>query len=213
MAIMISVVIADDHGIVREGLQALIASAPEMEVVAEAEDGDEALDQTLTHRPDVLLMDMSMQGRSGLQLIEAVRRRVPETGVLVLTMHREEQYAIRSIQAGAHGFITKTRPPAELLEALRQVARGQLYITAELAHRLAHQALTGRPDGQPHTQLTQREHEVFMALVQGLTVGAIAAQLHLSSKTVSTHKARIFRKLGVDNLSGLVRYALTNDLL
>ena len=210
---MISIVIADDHGIVREGLRALIASSPEMEVVAEAEDGDQALAQTLAYKPTVLLTDMSMQGCSGLQLIEVVRRRVPKTGVLVLTMHKEEQYAIRSIQAGAHGFITKTSPPAELLEAIHQVARGQLYITTELAHRLARQALTGRTDGQPHTQLTRREHEVFMALAQGLTVGAIADKLHLSSKTVSTHKARIFRKLGVDSLSGLVRYALAHDLI
>jgi len=210
---MISVVIADDHGIVREGLQALIASAPGMKVVAEAKDGNEALDLTLLHKPVVLLMDMSMQGCSGLQLIETIRRRIPETSVLVLTMHQEEQYAIRSFQAGAQGFVTKSRPPAELLDALRQVARGQLYISSELAHKLAHQAITGRSDGQPHMRLTRREHEVFMALVQGLSVGTIADNLHLSSKTVSTHKARTFRKLGVDSLSGLVRYALAHDLL
>lgn len=210
---MIEVVIADDHGIVREGMRSLISSAPEMEVVGEAADGDAALAQVLKCRPTVLLMDMSMPGSSGLQLIEAVRRRAPETFVLVLSMHREEQYAARVIRAGAHGFITKSRPPEELLTALREVARGQLYIPGELAHKLARQALTGQPDDQPHTGLTKREYQVFMALAQGLTVGVIAARLHLSSKTVSTHKARILKKLGVDSLSGLIRYAVAHDLL
>ncbi|WP_163559695.1 response regulator transcription factor [Halomonas sp. NO4] len=210
---MIKVVIADDHGIVREGMRSLISSTPEMEVVGEADNGDAALAQVLKCQPTVLLMDMSMPGNAGLQLVEAVRRRAPDTCVLVLSMHREEQYAARVIRAGAHGFITKSRPPEELLTALREVARGQLYIPGELAHKLALQALTGQPEGQPHARLTKREYQVFMALAQGLTVGVIAARLHLSSKTVSTHKARILKKLDVDSLSGLIRYAVEHDLL
>jgi len=210
---MIKVLIADDHSVVREGMRSLIASAPDMEVVGEAEDGDGAFAALLDNEPGVFLMDMSMPGCSGLQLIERVRRRLPGTRVLVLSMHQEEHYAIRTIRAGAHGFITKTRPPAELLEALRMVARDQLYITAELAQKLAREALTGEKDDQPHRRLSKREHEVFIALVQGKTVGEIAVNLHLSAKTVSTHKARLMDKMGLDSLSDLVRYAIDQELL
>lgn len=210
---MINIYIADDHGIVREGMRSLIASAADMQVVGEAPDGDVALAELGASQADVFLMDMTMPGCAGLQLIELVRRQFPDIRILVLSMHREEHYAIRTIRAGAKGFITKTRPPAELLDALRQVSRGELYITVELAHRLAREALTGEPDEQPHTRLTKREYEVFLSLAQGMTVGEVASMLHLSSKTISTHKARLMDKLGVSNLSALVRYAMANDLI
>jgi len=210
---MIKVFIADDHSIVREGMRSLINSAPDMQVVGEAADGDAALASLLVCKPDLFLMDMTMPGCSGLELIKVVRRRLPDTFVLVLSMHREEQYATHTIRAGAQGFITKTRPPEELLDALRQVARGQLYIPAELARKLAFQALTGQSDDHRHGRLSAREHEVFLALAQGQSVGDIASQLHVSSKTVSTHKARILAKLDVDSLSGLIRYAVSHELL
>jgi len=210
---MISVYIADDHSIVREGIRSLIASAPDMEVVGEAADGDEALRQIPNQNPAVFLMDMSMPGCSGLELIERVRRRAPETRILVLSMHREDLYATRTIRAGARGFITKTRPPAELLEALRTVALGQLYVSRELADRLAQDALTGKPDGEPHARMTKREYEVFLDLARGMNVGDIAEKLNVSSKTVSTHKARLMEKLGANSISDLVRYALSQDLL
>lgn len=210
---MIRVVVADDHSIVREGLRALIAAADDMEVVGEAADGDEGLERVLAHEPDVFLMDMSMPGRAGLPLIQAVRRRSPSTRVLVLSMHREEQYASRVIRAGAQGFITKARPPGELLDALRRVAGGRLYITPELAERVAVEALTGDTPEEPHGRLSNREYEVFLGLARGQTVGQLAESLHLSSKTVSTHKARILDKLGETTLSGLVRYALQHELI
>ncbi len=210
---MISVYIADDHSIVREGIRSLIASAPDMEVVGEAADGDEALRQIPDRKPAVFLMDMSMPGCSGLELIERIRRRAPETQILVLSMHREDLYATRTIRAGARGFITKTRPPAELLEALRKVALGQLYITRELADRLAQDALTGKQEEEPHAQLTKREYEIFLDLARGMNVGDIAEKLSVSSKTVSTHKARLMGKLNARSISDLVRYALSQDLL
>lgn len=210
---MISVYLADDHSIVREGIRALVASAPDMEVVGEASDGDEALRQLPKCQPGVFLMDMSMPGCSGLELIERVRRRAPETQILVLSMHREDLYATRTIRAGARGFITKTRPPAELLEALRKVARGQMYITRELADKLAMDALTGKQDEEPHARMTRREYEVFLDLARGMNVGDIAEKLHVSSKTVSTHKARLMEKLNANSISDLVRYALSQDLL
>lgn len=210
---MINVYIADDHSIVREGIRSLVSSANDMTVVGEAPDGDLALLEVPTLVPTVFLMDMSMPGCSGLQLIEKLRRKVPETKILVLSMHQEALYASRSIRSGAHGFITKTQPPDELLEALRLVSTGELYITKELAQKLARESLTGQVIESAHSRLTKRENEVFSALIKGTTVSEIATQLHLSSKTVSTHKARLMEKLGVRSLSELVRYAITHDLL
>ncbi|MBL3558916.1 MULTISPECIES: response regulator transcription factor [Marinobacter] len=210
---MISVYIADDHSIVREGMRSLIASAADMDVVGEAIDGDQALKELPKFCPAVFLMDMSMPGCSGLELIEKVRRRAPDTRILVLSMHREDLYATRTIRAGAHGFITKTQPPAEILDALRKVARGQVYITTELANKLAMDALTGRGDENPHARMTKREYEIFLDLARGITVGDIAVKLNVSSKTVSTHKARLMEKLDATSISDLVRYALEQDLL
>lgn len=210
---MISVYIADDHSIVREGMRALIASAKDMNVVGEAVNGDQALKELPGLNAGVFLMDMSMPGCSGLELIEKVRRRAPETSILVLSMHREDLYATRTIRAGAQGFITKTQPPGEILDALRKVAAGQLYITTELAKKLAMDSLTGRGDEHPHARMTKREYEIFLDLARGVTVGDIANKLNLSSKTVSTHKARLMEKLNATSISDLVRYALSQDLL
>lgn len=210
---MISVYIADDHSIVREGMRSLITSAPDMEVIGEAPDGDQALREIPGCAPSIFLMDMSMPGCSGLELIEKIRRRAPDTRILVLSMHREDHYATRTIRSGASGFITKTRPPEELLEALRKVSRGEVFITQELANKLAMGALTGHSEEELHTRLTKREYEIFLDLARGRTVGDIADGLSVSSKTVSTHKARLMEKLGADSISDLVRYALAQDLL
>ncbi|WP_349342695.1 response regulator transcription factor [Marinobacter sp. MMG032] len=210
---MISVFVADDHSIVREGMRSLVSSAADMEVIGEASDGDKALDQVPKLGPSVFLMDMSMPGCSGLELIEKLCRRAPDTKILVLSMHREDHYAIRTIRAGARGFITKTRPPDELLDALRRVAKGDLYITQELANKLAMGALTGKSDEEPHTRMTKREYEIFLDLARGMTVGDIADKLCVSSKTVSTHKARLMEKLGAQSVPDLVRYALAEGLL
>lgn len=210
---MIRVYIADDHSIVREGMRALISSVPDMEVVGEATDGDQALQEVPAVEPDVFLMDMTMPGCSGLQLIEKIRDRARRTRILVLSMHKEELYATRTIRAGAQGFITKTRPPLEIIEALQVVARGQIYITQELAQRLARETLTGHSEEQPHVNLTKREYEIFIDLAQGKSVGEIANKLYVSSKTVSTHKARLMNKLGISTMSDIVRYALSHGLV
>lgn len=209
---MINVFIADDHSIVREGVRSMVSSAPDMKVVGEAADGDQALRGVLGLQPTVFLMDMSMPGCSGLQLIEKVRRCAPKTRILVLSMHQEDLYATRTIRAGAQGFITKSRPPSELLDALREVASGQIYVTRELAQKLAREALTGENNEQPHTRLSKREYEIFLDLVNGVTVSQIASKLNVSSKTVSTHKARLMEKLAVESLSELVRYAVSHEL-
>lgn len=209
----IRLIIADDHAIVREGLRSVFASQGDMEVVAEASDGDEALTEVLQHRPHVVLLDLTMPGCSGQQLIALLARKAPATAVLVVSMHREEQYAAPMIRAGARGFITKTRAPKELIDATRKVAAGEIFISPELAQKIALGTFGGATGEAEHERLSAREQQVLAALANGQNVTAIAERLHLSPKTVSTHKARIFRKLGVDNLSALVRYALDHDLL
>lgn len=209
----IKIVIADDHAIVREGLRAVFAGQTDMEVIAEASDGDEALTAVVQHRPHVLLLDLTMPGCTGQQLIAKVTRRAPTTAILIVSMHREEQYAAPMIRAGARGFVSKTRAPKELVDAARKVAAGEVFISSELAQRIALTAFSGARAGAEHERLSAREQEVLTALARGQNVTYIAERLYLSPKTVSTHKARIFHKLGVENISELVRYALNHDLL
>ena len=208
---MIRVVLADDHTILREGLRQLLGAAPEIEVVGEAADGHEVLARVRALDFDVLLLDMSMPGKSGIELIKQVKSERPKLRVLVLSMHEESQYAVRAIKAGASGYVTKDSAGTQLVTALRRVAAGGAFITPEVAEQLA---LGAMPDAQgpPHTRLSDREFEVFQRLVAGETVTDIAARLNLSGKTVSTHKARLMEKLGLDNQAALVRYAMKHGL-
>jgi len=208
---MIRVVIADDHTILREGLRQLLGSAPDITVVSEAADGHQVMQRVRTDEFDVLLLDMSMPGKSGIELIKQVKAERPKLRVLVLSMHEEEQYAVRAIKAGASGYVTKDSAATQLVTAIRKVAAGGAFITAEVAEQLA---LGAMPDaeGPLHARLSDREYEVFQLLVDGVTVTDIAARLNLSAKTVSTHKARLMEKLGIDNPADLVRYAMRHHL-
>ncbi len=208
---MIRVAIADDHTILREGLRQLLSGAPEVEVVAEAADGDEALALARTGGFDVLLLDLSMPGKSGIELIKHIKGERPRLHVLVLTMHEESQYAVRAIKAGAAGYVTKDRAATELVDALRAVAGGGAHVSANVAQALVLAAMPGA-SRLPHERLSDREFQVFDLLVRGVSVTDIAERLHLSSKTVSTHKARLMEKLDIDNPAELVRYALRHGL-
>jgi len=208
---MIRVAIADDHTILREGLRQLLSAASDVEVVAEAADGHEALALARAGGFDVLLLDMSMPGKSGIELIKQIKGERPRLHVLILSMHEESQYAVRAIKAGAAGYVTKDRAATELVDALRTVAGGGAHVSANVAQALALAAMPGAT-GLPHERLSDREFEVFDLLVRGLTVTDIAGKLNLSSKTVSTHKARLMEKLGIDNPAELVRYALRHGL-
>ena len=208
---MIRVVIADDHRILREGLKQLLQSAPDLTVVGEAGDGHEALAQVRGTDFDVLLLDMSMPGKSGMELIRQVKAERPKLRVLVLSMHEEHQYAVRSIRAGASGYLTKESAALELVAAIRKVAGGGAYISAEVAEQLALASMP-RAEGPPHTLLSDREYQVFRRLVAGAAVTQIAGDLNLSVKTVSTHKARLMEKLGVGNQAELIHYALKHRL-
>jgi len=209
---VIRVVIADDHKILREGLKQLLIGAGDLDVVDEAADGHQVLDKIRTLDIDVLLLDMSMPGKSGMELIRQVKAERPRLRVLVLSMHEEHQYAVRAIRAGASGYLTKESASSQLVAAIRKVASGGAYISAEVAEHLAHDAMPGAADRPLHASLSDREYQVFVRLVSGESVSEIALALHLSAKTISTHKARLMEKLQVDNNADLVRYAVRHRL-
>ena len=208
---MIRVVVADDHQILREGLKQLLLAAGDLQVVGEAADGFEVLQRIRTLDFDVLLLDMSMPGKSGVELIKQVKAEKPKLRILVLSMHEEHQYAVRAIRAGASGYLTKESAAPQLVAAIRKVAGGGAFISAEVAERLALDAMP-HADRPLHESLSDREYQVFRALVNGQTVSEIASALHLSAKTVSTHKARLMEKLQVQSNAEIVHYALKHRL-
>jgi DNA-binding NarL/FixJ family response regulator len=208
---MIRLVIADDHAIVREGLKRIVADAPGLQIEAEAADGNEVMRIVREREFDVLVLDLSMPGRSGMELIKLVKAERPKLRILVLSMHQETQYAVRAIKSGASGYLTKESAPGQLVQAIQKIAGGGAYISPEVAEQLALGAMPGG-EKAPHEALSDREFEVFRQLVAGSTVTEIAAILKLSVKTVSTHKANLMGKLGVANQSELVRYAIRHGL-
>ncbi len=209
---MIRIVIADDHAIVREGLKRIVADAPDFQIVGEAADGTEVMRVVREQEFDVLVQDLSMPGRSGMELIKLVKAEKPKLRVLVLSMHQELQYAVRAIKSGASGYLTKESAPAQLVQAIRKIAGGGAFISAEVAEQLALGAMPGKEAAAPHETLSDREFEVFRLLVNGASVTDIATRLTLSAKTVSTHKANLLQKMGFTNQSELIRYALKHGL-
>ena len=209
---MIRVVIADDHTIVREGLKQLLGAATDLEVVGEARDGHEALKIVRDTDFDVLLLDLSMPGKGGLELIKQVRDEKPKVRIVVLSMHAEHQYAVRAIRTGASGYLTKDTAATQLVAAIRKVAGGGAFISAEVAEQLALSAMP-HAEGPPHASLSNREYQIFQLLVAGKAVSDIAQQLNLSVKTVSTHKARLLEKMGLASQAELVHYAIKHRLV
>ncbi|WBY02481.1 response regulator transcription factor [Ramlibacter tataouinensis] len=210
---MIRLVIADDHAIVREGLKRIVGEAGGLQVVGEAADGGEVMQRVRELDFDVLVLDLSMPGRSGMELIKLVKAEKPRLRILVLSMHQETQYAVRAIKSGASGYLTKESAPAQLEQALRKIAAGGAYISAEVAEQLALGAMPGAASAAPHESLSHREFEVMRRLAAGESVTDIATALNLSVKTVSTHKANGMAKLGLHNQTELVRYALKHGLI
>jgi DNA-binding NarL/FixJ family response regulator len=209
---VIRIVLADDHTIVREGLKQLLAAAAGLEIVGEASDGHEVMKVVRELDFDLLLLDMSMPGKSGIELIKQVRTEKPKLRILILSMHEERQYAIRAIRAGASGYLTKESASRQLVEAIRKVATGGAFISAEVAEQLA---LGAMPDAKTtlHESLSDREFQIFRMIVDGKSVSDIAERLNLSVKTVSTHKANIMQKMRMETAGELIRYALTHRLV
>ena len=206
---MIRVLLVDDHTLVREGLKQLLTATTDLRVADEACNGEEALALVKVNDYDLAVLDMSMPGLSGIELIKRLRLEKPRLRLLVLSMHGEAQYAARALKAGAAGYLTKDSAAAQLVSAIRKVAGGGVHISEAAAAQLV-----GSPnaDVARHARLSNREFEVFRLLVQGRGPTEIAAQLHLSVKTVSTHKTRIFEKMGLESTADLVRYAVENQL-
>jgi DNA-binding NarL/FixJ family response regulator len=209
---VIRLVLADDHQMVRQGFRRIIESHPDMALVAEASDGDELLALLPEARPDVLLLDISMPGCGFIPLMRVLSEEYEKLPVLVVSMHPEEHWAIRALKAGASGYLTKTHSAEELAEGIRQVHAGKKYITREMAEVLAgHFGKRRMPSAVE--SLSPREFEVLRALGSGKMVKTIARELGVSSKTVSTFRARIFEKLGVESTAELVRFAVEHDLV
>jgi DNA-binding NarL/FixJ family response regulator len=204
--------VVDDHTVVREGLTRILEGAGRGWAVTAACNGYEALDWIRRHPVDVAIVDLSMPGMSGIDLIRRIRAESANTRALVLSMHAEEQYALRAFKAGASGYVTKDRASAELVDAIRKVAGGGAYVTPSLAERVVQQ-LNGGQDAAPHERLTDREMEVLRRVVAGERLSDIATELHLSVKTISTHKRRIQDKLGLPSTAALVRYGMEHGLV
>ncbi|MDH0738102.1 response regulator transcription factor [Achromobacter spanius] len=208
---MITLMLADDHTLLREGLRRLLEQAGDITVAGEARDGSEALRQLAMRPWDLIVLDMSMPGRDGVGLIRQIKADFPKVPILVLTMHGEQQYAVQAIKAGAAGYLTKDSAADELVQAVRKVAAGGRYLSRSLAESIVFER-HGDVSGLPHLLLSDRELSVFRYLASGMSNSDIARQLCLSIKTVSTYKGRILVKMQLRNQADLVRYAIKHDL-
>lgn len=208
----IEVLVADDHAIIRDGLRRILADTEDLVVAGEAENGNQALALVRDRDWGAVVLDLSMPGRSGLDLLKAIKTERPALPVLVFTMHAEEQYAVRAMRAGASGYLSKESNSDLLLPALRKVAHHGMYVSSKVAELLA---LDVSPStvGRPHSRLTDREFEIFRRIVRGDTPTEIAGELSLSIKTISAHKAHILEKLGLSSHVELIRYAFDNALV
>lgn len=209
---MIRILVADDHAVVRQGVKQILAEVGDMTVKDEAQNGSETLKKVNEQEYDVVLLDISMPGRSGLEVLEDIKAQHPKLPVLILSMHPEEQYAVRALRAGASGYLTKASAPQELIGAIRKVAGGGKYVTSSLAEKLADE-LEVDTDKLPHERLSNREHQVMLMLAEGKSVSDIAAELCLSVKTISTYRTRIMSKMGMKKNAELTLYAVHNNLI
>jgi DNA-binding NarL/FixJ family response regulator len=208
----IRVLIADDHAIVREGLKQIVLSDSEITVAGEAATGDEAISKIRNGEFDVIVLDLSLPDRSGFDVLSHIKAANPDLPVLILSMEREEEFAIRCLHAGASGYLEKRSATEQLVSAIKRLARGKKYLSSELAEHLALEL--DRPGVErPHDLLSKREFEIFLSIASGRPVSQIAAELTLSVKTVNNHRARILQKLGMKNTAELVRYAIRHQLI
>jgi two-component system, NarL family, invasion response regulator UvrY len=205
------VLLVDDHEVVRKGLRAILEDRLAPIEVAEAGDGDAALAKLDEQTFDAAVLDLSMPGRSGIDLLSEVKHRHPKLPVLILSLHAEEQFALRALRAGASGYVTKAAAADQLVAAFEKIVRGGRYITDTLAERIATTA--GDGSGAPHDRLSDREFEVMRGIASGETVGEIAVRMHLSVKTVSTYRTRLLDKMHMSSNAELTRYALENGLV
>lgn len=209
---MITVLVVDDHAVVRRGLVQILSETDDITVGGEAGAASEVLPLLRSREWSVVLLDLNIGTANGLELLGEIKREHPRLPVIVLTVFSEDQYAVRALRSGASGFLTKDTAPERLIAAVRKVASGGKYVSAALAERLA-TTVAGDGVGPPHERLSNRELEVLTLIGSGLTVGQIAARLHLSVKTISTHRARLLAKMELKTNAELTRYAITAKLV
>lgn len=210
---MSSILLVDDHAVLRAGLRLLLDGQPDLRVIGEAEDVRTAVAQATTLQPDLILLDLSLTGSSGLAAIPALRAVAPHSRILVLTMHDDEGYVRQALAAGANGYVLKRAADAELIAAIRAVLRGELYIHPALTRQLLEDLLPQTPALNPWESLSEREREVLLLVARGYTAAEIAEQLSLSPKTVENYRTRGMEKLGLRSRAALVQYALNHNLL
>jgi two-component system, NarL family, invasion response regulator UvrY len=209
---MIRILIADDHAVVREGVKRILADTDDLMIAGEASQGQEVLAKVSAEVWDMVLLDISMPGRNGLDVLRQLKLAYPALPVLVFSMHPENQYAVRAFKAGAAGYVTKESIPEELVAAIRKVVQGRRYVSPALAEHLVIE-LGGSVDSPLHAHLSDREYQVLCMLASGKTVTAVAADLALSIKTISTHRSRILRKLHLRTTAELIHYAVRHHLV
>ena len=209
----IRLAVADDHALLRESLSQVLASHPGIEVAAQLASGAEAIKYALSNTIDCLILDMDLTDKTGIEVIKMIRRDNKKLPILVLSMHPENLYAIRVLKAGASGYITKSSSTQELINAIRQVASNTKYVSTNVAELLASQMYEKTFDGEPHESLSDREYQYLVMTASGLTLTQIAAQMNLSTKTISMFRSRALKKMGMKTNAELAHYAIKNNIV
>jgi len=211
---MIRIILADDHQVVRKGLKALLSAEPDFQIIGEAGDGLEALNQVEEFHPDVLVLDLMMAGINGLEVTRQIHKKGLGTGVVILSMHSNEAYVLEALRSGAKAYILKESPPEELIRAIREVFAGRRYLSAPLSER-AIEAYLKKTEVQsdPYSQLTSREREILLLSVQGFSNNEIAKRLYISPRTVETHRTNLMRKLGLRSQAQLIQFAMQRGII
>jgi len=210
---IIKVLVADDHPVVRKGLQSCLSRQPHFRGVGEACDGEEALRKTRELKPDVVLMDISMPGTDGLKVTEILRKQLPALKVLILSVHNNRQYIFRVIQAGAHGYVSKEAPPDEVVRAIESVYQGEPFFSEDIARAALQEFIASGGKKEPFAELTSREREVLVSIAEGQSNKEIANKLGIGVRTIETHRERIMRRLHIHSVAGLTKYAIANGLV
>jgi two-component system nitrate/nitrite response regulator NarL len=209
----IKILVADDHPVVRKGLQMCLAKQERLKILGEAVDGDDAVQKTKELKPDVLLLDISMPKLNGLAVTEMLRKEVPGTRILILSVHSNKEYVFRVIQAGAHGYVSKEASPEELLEAIEAVHSGETFFSPEIAQAALNQLISNGGKKEPFAQLTVREREVLVLIAEGKSNKEIASALNVGVRTIETHRERIMRRLNIHSVAGLTKFAIANGMV
>jgi two-component system invasion response regulator UvrY len=213
MAILINVLVIDDHALIRKGLRQILDDTADIRVTGEAETGMEAIHMVRDNKYDVALLDITLPDKYGIDVLRQIKLQCPSLPVLILSMHPDEQYALRSIKAGAAGYMNKQSAPSQLVTAIRQVASGRKYISGELAEQLANDLTNEKPQDAPHKILSNREYQTLCLMASGKSLSEMADIMSLSAKTVSVYRSRMLEKMQLKNNAEAVRYAINNHLI